>query len=222
MNAASIPLPEPYGSARVSPVSYVPEIAIYADASCLRNGSPDSAAGSGAVLIDLNKGDIKLQSIYLGRLTNQKAEITACANALKALRRPCRVEIFSDSRYVIETMVGKSRMKTNHSFWNDLIRSCFRHHTTWSWIRGHSGNVFQEIADRLARAAAMAERDLREHDLEQLSSMLSIEPDQAAIRDIEARIASILALYLGSERDIRNASRDFLPSAAPFTLPSAF
>src|SRR5438045_1446806 len=108
--------------------SYAPIVSIYADASCLRNGSADASAGCGAVIIDRNRNDLKLLANYLGPLTNQKAEIVACAKALEELRRPCRIEIFSDSRYVVDTMNGRNRMKTNRSFWSGLVEQSYGHH----------------------------------------------------------------------------------------------
>nr|MBA2379753.1 hypothetical protein [Blastocatellia bacterium] len=66
---------------RESAVSYTPLVTIYADASCFRNGSPDSSAGCGAVIIDRNRMELKLVAKYLGPITNQQAEILACAKA---------------------------------------------------------------------------------------------------------------------------------------------
>ena len=85
---------------------YTPLVTIYADASCMRNGAIDSSAGCGAVMLDQNRLEIKLIAKYLGQATNQQAEILACTEALDQLRRSCRVEIVSDSKYVIDTMTG--------------------------------------------------------------------------------------------------------------------
>jgi ribonuclease HI len=149
--------------------NYTPLVTVYADASCRRNGSPDSSAGCGAVIVDRKRVDLKLIGKYLGPVTNQQAEILACEKALEELRRPCRVEIISDSRYVIDTMNGKYRMKTNRPFWLRLVEQCYGHHITWRWVRGHDGLLFQEAADRLARAASIAQTDLLSEDLELLA-----------------------------------------------------
>ena len=61
--------------------AYTPLVTIYADASCLRNGSPDASAGCGAVMIDRNRMELKLLAKYLGPVTNQQAEILACVKA---------------------------------------------------------------------------------------------------------------------------------------------
>ena len=75
-----------------------PKVLIYADGSCLKNGSEHAQAGAGVVLITEDRRRIKLKACYLGALTNQKAEILACAVALESLKIPCRVRIFSDSK----------------------------------------------------------------------------------------------------------------------------
>lgn len=180
--------------------NYTPVVTIYADASCLRNGSPDQSAGGGAVIVDRNRIELKLLSKYLGQLTNQQAEIVACAKALVELRRPCRVEILSDSRYVIDTMNGRNRMKTNRTFWGTLVEQSYGHHITWRWVKGHDGLVFQEAADRLARAASTAKTDLLSDDLDFLAGHLSDENNQLSIRSFEMEIDKIVSRYQGSAK----------------------
>ncbi len=176
--------------------AYIPLVTIYADASCLRNGSPGSSGGCGAVIIDRNRIEMKLLAKYLGPVTNQQAEILACVKALEELRRPCRIEIFSDSRYVIDTMIGKNRMKTNRPFWSGLIENCCGHHITWKWVRGHSGVIFQEAADRLSRAASTALHNLLPEDLDLLAEHLSVESNQLNIRSFEVRLDAIVSRYM--------------------------
>lgn len=197
---------------------YTPLVTIYADASCLRNGSSDASAGCGAVIVDRNRIELKLLAEYLGPVTNQQAEIVACVKALKVLRRPCRVEIFSDSRYVIDTMNGKNRMKTNRPFWSRLVEQCYGHHITWRWIKGHDGVLFQEAADRLARAASTAQTDLLPDDLELLTDHLSGESDQSNVRSFEAELERIVSRYTTPESRTRAAVK--LDGVA--SLPSAF
>lgn len=174
---------------------YTPIVTIYADASCLRNGSADSSAGCGAVLVDRNRVELKLVAKYLGALTNQQAEILACVKALGELRRPCRVEIFSDSRYVIDTMNGRNRMKANRPFWGRSVEASLGHHITWRWVKGHDGLLFQEAADRLARAASMARTDLLFDDLDVLAEHLSDENNQLNIRSFEIELEKIVSRY---------------------------
>ena len=176
-----------------SALEYTPLVTIYADASCLRNGFPDASAGCGAVIIDRNRMELKLVAKYLpGGITNQKAEILACVLALRELRRPCRVEMFSDSMYVIDAMNGKNRMKSNRSFWMQLVQQSYGHHVTWRWVKGHDGFYLQEAADRLARAASATGKDLLPEDLEFLTERLAFDGDQLSIRPFEIEIEKIV------------------------------
>ena len=65
-----------------------PKVTIYADGSCLKNGSEFAQAGAGIVLVSEDRRRIKLKACFLGALTNQKAEILACAVALESLKMP--------------------------------------------------------------------------------------------------------------------------------------
>jgi ribonuclease HI len=197
---------------------YTPLVRIYADASCSKNGSISASAGCGAVMLDQNRLEIKLVAKHLGQTTNQQAEILACASALEKLRRCCRVEIISDSRYVIDTMTGRNRMRTNRPFWTRLIEACYGHHISWRWVKGHSGVPFQEVADRLARAAARISSDLSVDDLERLSGHFSDGSGEFDIRAFEIELEKVVSRYCV-------AHQSFVP-AAKFdrvgTLPSAF
>ena len=93
---------------------------------------------------------------YLGRATNQQAEIVAAALGLEALREPCDVKVFTDSRYVVETMSGRFRRKANLPWWERLDRAAGRHKIHWEWTRGHDGHLLQETADNAARRIAAA------------------------------------------------------------------
>ncbi len=197
---------------------YAPIVTIYADASCIRNGAIDSSAGCGVVMIDHNRLEVKLVSKYLGQITNQQAEIVACTYALEQLRRYCRIEIVSDSKYVIDTMMGRNHMRANRSFWSRLVKACYGHHVSWRWIKGHSGVQFQEVADRLARAAVRIRCDVSAGDMEQLGGLLYNGSDQLDIREFEMKLEMILSQYESSHRS-------FVPAAnfdAIGTLPSAF
>ncbi|MGB7070581.1 MAG: RNase H family protein [Pyrinomonadaceae bacterium] len=203
---------------RGSADDYTPLVRIYVDGSCVRNGAIDSSAGCGAVMLDQNRLEIRLVAKYLGQITNQQAEILAGAKALEQLRRPCRVEIISDSKYVIDTMTGRNRMRTNRPFWTRLVEECYGHHITWRWVKGHSGVPFQEVADRLARASARVCSDFAVEDLEQLSGHLSDRSEQFDIREFEIELEKV------SSR-ASTVHQSFIPTSkfdGIGTLPSAF
>ena len=130
------------------------QVTIFCDGSSLGNGQASSRAAAVALLG--YKGIWRAVGEYLGRATNQQAEIVAAAVGLEALREACDVKLFTDSRYVVETMSGRFRRKTNLEWWQRLDRAANRHKVHWEWTRGHVGHVLQEAADNAARRIAAA------------------------------------------------------------------
>lgn len=127
-------------------------VTIVCDGSSLGNGRGTTRAAAVAVLGF--KGIWKAVGEYLGNATNQQAEIAAAYIGLDNLKEPCRVKVFSDSRYVVETMLGNFRKKTNHEWWAKLDRAAAKHQIEWEWVKGHNGHEIQEIADKMARLIA--------------------------------------------------------------------
>jgi ribonuclease HI len=131
-------------------------VQIYCDGSSLGNGQVSSRA-AGVALLGY-KGIWRAVGEYLGVATNQRAEIVAAAIGLESLREPCQVDLFTDSRYVVETMNGRYRRKTNKDLWLRLDEAASRHRVNWQWTRGHAGHLLQETADLTARRIAAAQR----------------------------------------------------------------
>ena len=130
------------------------QVTIFCDGSSLANGRADSRAAAVALLG--YKGIWRAVGEYLGVATNQQAEIVAAAVGLEALKEPCDVRVFTDSRYVVETMSGRFRRKMNLQWWTRLDKALNGHRVTWNWTRGHVGHVVQEAADQAARKIAAA------------------------------------------------------------------
>ena len=128
------------------------EVTIVCDGSSLGNGRGETRAAAVAVLGF--KGYWKAVGEYLGNATNQQAEIAAATVGLKELKEPCKVHLMSDSRYVVQTMLGNFRKKTNLEWWNKLEKAASKHEVTWEWTKGHAGHEIQEIADKAARKIA--------------------------------------------------------------------
>src|SRR5688572_33454118 len=137
------------------------QVTIVCDGSSLGNGKGNPRAAAVAVLGF--KGIWKAFGTYLGNATNQQAEIAAAALGLENLKEPCRVRLLSDSRYVVETMGGTWKRKTNHEWWKRLDQAAKKHQITWTWVRGHDGHIVQEIADVMARK--LAERGYVDKDV---------------------------------------------------------
>ncbi len=130
------------------------QVTIVCDGSSLGNGRGQTRAAAVAVLGF--KGFWRAVGAYLGNATNQQAEIAAATLGLENLKESCRVKVYSDSRYVVETMTGNFRKKTNHDWWAKLDRAASKHEIEWQWIKGHAGHEVQEVADKAARKIAAA------------------------------------------------------------------
>ncbi len=130
------------------------QVTIFCDGSSLGNGQVSTRAAAVALLG--YKGIWRAVGEYLGHATNQQAEIVAAALGLESLREPCQVHLFTDSRYVVETMSGRFRRKANPEWWRRLDQAAARHEVVWEWTRGHVGHLIQEAADRAARRIAAA------------------------------------------------------------------
>src|SRR5438270_11592495 len=131
---------------------HLKEVLIYCDGSSLGNGRGETRASAVALLGF--RGVWRALGVYLGMATNQQAEIAAAALGLEQLREPCRVTVMTDSRYVVETMSGRFRRKSNHDWWARLDRAADSHKIRWEWMKGHAGHVAQESVDRAARKIA--------------------------------------------------------------------
>lgn len=127
-------------------------VTIVCDGSSVGNGTANPRAAAVAVLGF--KGYWRAVGEYLGKATNQQAEIAAAALGLENLKEPCSVRLMSDSRYVVETMSGGWKRKANHAWWAKLDKAAVRHDIEWQWIKGHAGHEIQEIADKAARKIA--------------------------------------------------------------------
>jgi len=103
--------------------------------------------------------------------TNNRMELTAAIEALNALKRPCRVKLSTDSRYVMDGLTKwvkgwqRNGWRTaarepvkNAELWQALIQAAERHRVEWQWVKGHAGHPDNERADRLASDAAVAAR----------------------------------------------------------------
>ena len=94
--------------------------------------------------------------------TNNRMELQAAIEGLEALTRPCEVELWSDSKYVIDGITKwiygwkkRSWKKVkNRDLWERLDAARDRHEVSWRWVRGHAGDENNERVDRLAVAAA--------------------------------------------------------------------
>ena len=144
-------------------------VSVYTDGAA--RGNPDGPGGYGAVIEYVDSaGTLHTKELSQGyiKTTNNRMELMAAICALEALTKPCRVELWSDSRYLvsafnehwIDSWIKKGWMRTknepvrNVDLWQRLLRAAGRHQVSWNWVKGHSGHEKNERCDALATAAA--------------------------------------------------------------------
>ncbi|MBN9431288.1 MAG: ribonuclease HI [Bosea sp.] len=140
-------------------MSETQRVQIWTDGACSGNPGP---GGWGAVLV--YNGTEKELSGGAAETTNNRMELTAAIEALNALKRPCAIDLHTDSQYVKGGITGwifgwkKNGWKTadkkpvkNVDLWQQLDAALQRHDVAWHWVKGHAGNEANEKADLLAR-----------------------------------------------------------------------
>lgn len=129
-------------------------VIITVDGACLGNGQSQiqTRAAAGAILN--YQGHRRAVAEHIGESTNQRAEIIAAALGLESLKEPCTVILRSDSKYVVQTMKGEFKRRTNLDLWARLDQAAQPHTITYEWVKGHNGDPQQEAADTIARATA--------------------------------------------------------------------
>ncbi len=155
------------------------KVVIHSDGGCLGNPGP---GGWAAVLAcGARKREI---SGGIPATTNNRMELQAAIEALRALKEPCEVEFFTDSEYLRKGVtewirgwkrngwVTKGRQPVkNADLWRALDAHLGPHKIAWRWLKGHAGHAGNERCDELARAAIDDVR--RTHSREQLSACLA-------------------------------------------------
>ncbi|ABY92902.1 MAG: Ribonuclease H [Caldanaerobacter subterraneus] len=134
-------------------------VEIYTDGACSGNPGP---GGWAAVL--LYKGTKKEISGFEENTTNNRMELKAVIEGLKALKRPCKVNLYSDSSYVInafkegwlEKWQKNNWLKSdktpveNQDLWKELLEISKNHQVNWIKVKGHADNEYNNLCDRLA------------------------------------------------------------------------
>lgn len=153
-------------------VMVLSNIIIYCDGACLYNPGP---GGFAALLLLKGQKEERVISGLEFHTTNNRMELRAAIEGLRGLKRKCRVEVYSDSQYVVKGMTEwikgwqrtgfKNAQKkdiVNKDLWQDLLQIANEHVVTWHWVRGHSGDELNERVDEIAREqAALALHQLR-------------------------------------------------------------
>lgn len=144
-------------------------VTIYTDGACSGNPGP---GGWGAIL-EFN-GIEKELSGGEKETTNNRMELLGVITALEALKEPCKVELFSDSKYVTDALSkgwaagwqkngwrkADKKPALNIDLWEKLLSLCETHHVTCHWVKGHADNPKNNRCDQLAVAESLKFKEL--------------------------------------------------------------
>ena len=145
----------------------LPLVEIFTDGACKGNPGP---GGWGAIL---RSADGRERELSGGEspTTNNRMELTAAIEALNALKRPCRVELHTDSNYLRDGITkwihgwrrngwrtADKKPVKNAELWQALLDASVPHHIAWHWVKAHNGHAENERADALACAEAEKRR----------------------------------------------------------------
>jgi ribonuclease HI len=139
-------------------MSDLPEVLIYTDGAC----DPNPGPGGWAAVLRFGDHE-KVLTGAEPRATNNRMELQAVIAALTALKKPCRVQLHTDSRYVqtgITEYIARWKAKgwqttdkkavANQDLWRALDEAIQRHQIEWHWVKGHAGDPLNERVDQLA------------------------------------------------------------------------
>ena len=144
-------------------------VKLYTDGAA--RGNPDGPGGYDSVLEYVDtKGELHVKELSQGyvRTTNNRMELMAVIAGLEALNRPCTVEVYSDSQYVVNAFNqhwvdnwiqkgwkrGKNEPVKNVDLWKRLLQVKEPHNVSFYWVKGHDGHPQNERCDQLATTAA--------------------------------------------------------------------
>ena len=144
-------------------------VTIFTDGAA--RGNPDGPGGYGTILQYVDPaGTLHEREFSAGykKTTNNRMELMAAVIGLEALRKPCRVDLYSDSKYLTDAFNQKwidswqkKNWKTssgsavkNRELWERLLRAMEPHSVSFHWVKGHDGHPENERCDQLATSAA--------------------------------------------------------------------
>lgn len=148
------------------------EVTIYTDGAA--RGNPDGPGGYGTVLSFIDaKGEEHILELSCGyqKTTNNRMELMAAIAGLEALNRPCKVDLYSDSQYLVKAFNehwidswlkkgwknSQKQPVKNVDLWKRLLEAKKQHQVIFHWVKGHNGHPQNERCDRLATTAADGE-----------------------------------------------------------------
>lgn len=157
-------------------------VTIYTDGSAREN--PNGPGGYGTVLhFTDSKGTLHVREFSQGyvKTTNNRMELMAAIVGLEALNRPCSIDLYSDSRYLVDAFNqhwieswirkgwkrGKNEPVKNIDLWKRLLKAKEPHQVIFHWVKGHDGHEMNERCDTLATTAADGDNLIVDEGLEE-------------------------------------------------------
>ena len=138
------------------------QVEIFTDGACKGNPGP----GGWGTLLRMGRHEKELSGGEADT-TNNRMEMQAVLEGLNALTEPCLVDLYSDSKYVIDGITkwvhgwkkrgwvnASKKPVRNADLWHELIDAAARHEVSWHWVKGHAGHAENERVDKLASDAA--------------------------------------------------------------------
>jgi ribonuclease HI len=136
------------------------KIEIFTDGAC--SGNPGKGGWAAILKFEKHEKEISGGDVHT---TNNRMEMSAVINALKLLKEPCDVKIYSDSRYVCDGISNgwakkwqknnwfrsKNELAKNPDLWQEILLLIEKHTIKMIWIKGHEGNIYNERCDKLAK-----------------------------------------------------------------------
>ena len=189
-------------------------IEIYTDGACSVN---PGIGGWGAVLI-FESGVEK--EIYGSEIetTNNRMEITAVIKSLEELEDEQDIKIYSDSTYVINTITKNWKRNANNDLWDILDKLLSDKKVVWQWVKGHSGNKYNEIADKLAVNAINELKKNNSSELSHLDDDGSIKMVDVSEKQITSRVAVVSGKVVMKKETLEIIKKGELAKGDIFTL----
>lgn len=189
------------------------EVEIWTDGAC----SPNPGAGGWGAILKMGEHEKELSGAVADS-TNNQMEMLAALKALEALKKPCKVTLYSDSDYLVKGMIQDwvSKWENNNwetssggepknlELWKQLREQDQKHHVEWEWVKGHSDNEYNNRCDELAVAARLTLTELTPEQ-QKMRVLGSLKQALTRLRGAH-RLAKKLDLEL-PEDDIKGAKK---------------
>jgi ribonuclease HI len=125
-----------------------PQVTIHTDGACKGNPGP----GGWGVILSC-KGHTRELSGFIASTTNNQAELAAILQALQALTKPCSIQLYTDSQYVIGVLGKGFKRKSNRELLAQIDEAASLHSISYHWVQGHAANRLNQRTDELANSA---------------------------------------------------------------------